>query len=80
MKKSVKEIFDFRDNKIYQYFFLHLEDNIRSYIKEQYSAKAISSYYVLDIEKLIEVMQYCITHGFDENARAENAPTEQKAK
>jgi hypothetical protein len=69
MKKTIKEIFDFGDNKVYEYFFSNLEGNIKNYIKEQYSAKAISSFYVLDIEKLTDIVKYCINHGFDENAR-----------
>lgn len=49
MKRVIKEIFDFGDNKVYSYFFSHLDSNIKNYIKEQYSTKAIASFYVLDI-------------------------------
>lgn len=65
MAKAIKEIFDFGDNQIYDYFFKHLKSNIQHYIKEQYKAKAVKSYYVLDIEKLTDIVKYCITHGFD---------------
>lgn len=68
MTTTIKDIFDFGDNEIYQYFFAQLENNIRAYIKEQYKAKAVKSFYVLDIEKLTDIIKFCITHGFDLNA------------
>lgn len=68
---SIKDIFDFGDNKIYQYFFEHLKNNIKEYIQHQYKAKAVKSFYVLDIEKLTDIVKYCITHGFDEKAAKE---------
>lgn len=49
MKNSIKDIFDFGNNKVYEYFFSHLENNIKQYIAEQYKAKAIASFYVIDV-------------------------------
>lgn len=69
MKKTIQDIFDFSDNEIYAYFFAHLEANIREYIKLQYSNKAVASFYVLDIEKLTDIVKFCIAHGFDANAK-----------
>lgn len=69
MRKTIQDIFDFSDNQIYAYFFDHLEANIKEYIRLQYSNKAVASFYVLDIEKLTDIVKYCITHGFDANAK-----------
>jgi hypothetical protein len=69
MCKTIKEIFDFGNNAAYHYFFSRLKNNIQDYIRQQYSTKAIPSFFVLDIDKLIDIVKYCITHGFDENAR-----------
>lgn len=76
MSKTIREIFDFGSNAVYAYFFSRLQANIRDYIKQQYSTKAIPSFFVLDIDKLIDVVKYCIDHGFDENAK--RAMKEQK--
>lgn len=68
MKNTIKDIFDFGDNKVYEYFFAHLESNIKQYISEQYKAKAIASFYVIDVEKLTDIVKFCINHGFDYEA------------
>ena len=65
MKKTIKDIFDFGDNKVYDYFFSHMESNIKQYIKQEYSHKAAKDYYLLDVEKLTEIVKFCIMHGFD---------------
>lgn len=69
MSKTIKEIFDFGNNEVYHYFFAKLKDNIQEFIRIQYSTKAIPSFFDLDIDKLIDVVKYCIMHGFDENAK-----------
>ena len=65
MDRVIKEIFDFGDNKVYHYFFSHIKSNTKNYIKEQYAAKAIASFYVVDIEKLTDIIKYCINNGFN---------------
>ena len=67
MIATIQAIFDFGDNDIYSYFFSHLEFNIRAYVAQQYKNKAVKSFYILDIEKLIDIVKYCINHGFDPN-------------
>ena len=61
------------------------KQNTENYIKEQYSRKAVQSFYTLDLEKLTEVIKYCIKHGFDtspppkkEEPPAKKVPAPQK--
>ena len=65
MTQTTKDIFDFGDNKVYEYFFSHLDNNIKGYIKEQYAHKAAKDFYLLDVEKLTDIVKFCIMHGFD---------------
>jgi len=65
MVNTIKDIFDFGDNKVYEYFFSHMESNIKEYISSQYKQKAVESYYLLDVEKLTDIVKFCILHGFD---------------
>lgn len=65
MVRTIRDIFDFGGNAVYSYFFSHLHSNIKTYIAQQYSSKANQSFFILDIDKLIDIIKYCITHGFD---------------
>ena len=49
MVQTIKEVFDFASNKQYNYFYAHLKGNVQNYIKEQYSRKAVASFYTLDL-------------------------------
>ena len=42
-----------------------MESNIQEYIKQQYSRKAAKDFYLLDVEKLTDIVKFCIVHGFD---------------
>ena len=68
MKKTISEIFDFGDNKVYSYFFSHLDSNIKQYIRQQYEHKASKDFFTLDVDKLTDIVKFVIVHGFDYEA------------
>lgn len=58
-------MFSFKGNPDMNIFFEKAPDNIQKYITEQYKVTSEMDDLVIDIEKLMGIINYCVDHGFE---------------